>query len=222
MKIADQLYAYIWRNYQANNCNTFIIQTDQTTCLIDPGLKSFLPQLVRLMEQDGIRADDVHSVILTHCHPDHMEGASVFQEMGARVGIHKDDERFIKEVGPSFAAMLGMQMPDIAFDFYLDEGDLQIGEEPFKVLHTPGHSPGEIVLFWEKTGVLFSGDLVFPQGVGRTDFPGGDSAKLKEGIQRCSRLNATMLLPGHGEPILNAQEVTDNFEMIERLYFDHL
>ena len=222
MKINDQLYAYIWRNYQANNCNTFVIRSGKTTCLIDPGLKTFLPQLFQLMGQDGIRPEEVNIVILTHCHPDHMEGAVQFKQMGARVGIHKDDERFIKEVGPSLAAMLGMQLPDISFDFYLKEGDLQIGEEAFKVLHTPGHSPGEIVLFWETPRVLFSGDLVFPQGVGRTDFPGGDSNLLKEGIRRCSRLNAAMLLPGHGESILSAEEVAENFEMIERLYFDYL
>ena len=149
MKLNDQLFAYIWRNYQANNCNTFIVQSGKTTCLIDPGLKTFLPQLFKLMGQDGIHPEAVNVVILTHCHPDHMEGALQFQQLGARVGIHKEDERFIREVGPSFAAMLGMQLPDITFDFYIDEGELQLGGEAFKVLHTPGHSPGEIVLFWE-------------------------------------------------------------------------
>ncbi len=222
MKIGEKLYSYIWRNVQANNCNTFIIRTEKITCLIDPGLKVFLPPLFSLMEKDGIQPEEINTVILTHCHPDHMEGGVKLKEMGARIGIHQDDDTYIKEVGPSLAASLGMKMPDISFDFFLQEGELVLGDERLQVLHTPGHSPGAISLFWEENKVLFSGDLVFAQGVGRTDFPGGDGAKLKSSLQRCSKLGASMLMPGHGEAITTPEEVKNNFDMIEQYYFDSL
>jgi len=222
MKITENLYTYIWRNYQANNCNTFVVKTEEHTCLIDPGHKAFLKQLYPLMGDDGFQPEDMGSVILTHGHPDHMEGAIDFKELGARVGINKEEEDFLNEVGPSFARMLGFEMPEIAFDFYLQEGELQIGDQQFQVIHTPGHSPGSVSLFWEDPKVLFTGDLVFAQGVGRTDFPGGDGNLLKASIKRCRKLQPAMIMPGHGEPILSPDEVDRNFEMIERMYFNYL
>ncbi len=222
MKINEKLYAYPWRNYQANNCNSYVIRTPEATCLVDPGHEAFLPQLFRSMEEDGIRPDQVGSVILTHGHPDHLEGAIRLQKEGVPVGIHKEEEAYIREIGPYFARMFGFEMPELKFDFFLQEGDLRIGGEPFRLLHTPGHSPGSICLFWEEPRVLFSGDLIFAQGVGRTDFPGGDGNLLKESIRRCKTLGATMLMPGHGEPILDAEEVEKNFEIIERVYFEYI
>jgi len=222
MKIHDKLYGYIWNDYRANNCNSFVVQTGRETWLVDPGHTAFLPRLIQSMEEDGIRADQVTSVLLTHGHPDHMEGASTFREKGARVGIHREDEAFLREVGPAFARMMGLEMPELSFDFYLEEGELDIGGERFRVLETPGHSPGSVSLFWEETGALFSGDVVFAQGVGRTDFPGGDGATLKKSIQRCRNLAASRLLPGHGEMLNTPEEVEQNFAMIERMYFDYI
>ncbi len=222
MKICEGLYAYIWRDFQANNCNTFIIRSGEATCLVDPGHKPFLPKLYELMDADGIRPEDVTSVILTHAHPDHMEGESEFRSRGVRVGIHKVEEEYIQEIGPHFAKMFGWEMPELDFDFYLQEGELQIGDEQFQVIHTPGHSPGSISLFWIEQKILFSGDLIFAQGVGRTDFPGGDGNLLKQSIKRCRELHPAMLMPGHMECITNQEETEKNFEMIEKMYFDYI
>jgi len=222
MKMQDKLYAYIWNDFRANNCNTFVVRTERETCLVDPGHAAFLPRLFRSMEEDGLHPDQVTTVLLTHGHPDHMEGASALRERGARVGIHRDEEAFLREIGPHFARMMGLEMPDLHFDFYLEEGALDVGGEAFRVLETPGHSPGSVSLFWEGPGALFSGDLVFAQGVGRTDFPGGDGAILKESIRRCRALGASQLLPGHGETLDSAEAVERNFALVERMYFDYL
>jgi glyoxylase-like metal-dependent hydrolase (beta-lactamase superfamily II) len=151
-----------------------------------------------------------------------MEGGQTLRKQGARVGIHKEEEAYILEMGPYLARMLGIDMPEMSFDFFLEEGELLIGGERFQVLHTPGHSPGSVCLFWEEPKILFSGDVIFAQGVGRTDFPGGDGNLLKQSIRRCRALGAAMLMPGHGEPIYEADAVEKNFDMIERMYFDYI
>lgn len=219
MKVNDQVYAYIWRDPRANNANSFLIVSGRTRCLIDPGHAAFLPQLFRGMGADGFRPEEITSVILTHGHPDHMEGGLELQKRGARLGISRAEEAFLQEVGPYFARMFGLPMPELAFDFYLEEGTLTLGSVEFRVLETPGHSPGSISLFRTEDRMLFTGDLVFEQGVGRTDFPGGDGELLKQSIGRCRALEPSAILSGHGEMILDPAAVERNFDLIERIYF---
>jgi hydroxyacylglutathione hydrolase len=69
---------------------------------------------------------------------------------------------------------------------------------------------------------LFTGDLVFKEGLGRTDLPGGDGAKLKDSIKRLSDLEVEWLLPGHGEIISGAEKVRKNFTDIEQFYFAYV
>jgi len=75
-------------------------------------------------------------------------------------------------------------------DFYLGEGDLEVGEHRFQILHTPGHSPGSVSVYWPERKALFTGDVLFPGGLGRTDLPGGNGAQLKESIRRLAELDA--------------------------------
>jgi len=222
MKVNESTYAYIWRDPRANNCNTYLFVSGETRCVIDPGHKAFLPQLFRLMAADGFPPGRITSVILTHGHPDHMEGGLELQKNGARLGISAREEAYLREVGPQFARMFGLAVPDLAVDFHLQEGELRLGAEHFRVLETPGHSPGSVCLFHEAERTLFSGDLVFAQGVGRTDFPGGDSGLLKRSIQRCRQLKPAALLSGHGEMLRDETAVERNFETVERAYFDAL
>jgi len=219
MKVNDQVYAYVWRDPRANNANSFLIVSGETRCLIDPGHAAFLPELFRRMAADGVRPEEITSVILTHGHPDHMEGGLALQRNGVRLGISRTEEAFLEEVGPYFARMFGFEMPELAFDFYLEEGPLELGSLEVEILETPGHSPGSISLFRKDDRMLFTGDLVFEQGVGRTDFPGGDGQLLKKSIQRCRALHPSAILSGHGEMILDAAAVERNFDLIERMYF---
>ena len=69
---------------------------------------------------------------------------------------------------------------------------------------------------------LFTGDVVFNQGIGRTDLPGGDGSELKESIRTISRLNTDYLLTGHGDLVSGAEAVESNFKMIEDYWFSYL
>jgi len=90
------------------------------------------------------------------------------------------------------------------------------------IFHTPGHSPGSVSLFWPEQKVLFTGDLIFKEGIGRTDLPGGDSTLLKKSIKRRSDLEIEWLLSGHGDIISGRKEVKTNFEHIEHFWFSQI
>ncbi|MBW2120351.1 MAG: MBL fold metallo-hydrolase [Deltaproteobacteria bacterium] len=115
--------------------------------------------------------------------------------------------------------MMGIAIPRVPIDFHLKEGTLQVGGCLYQVIHTPGHSPGGICIYWPERRVLVTGDLVFYRGVGRTDFPGGDGKQLMESIEKVRRLDVEILLPGHGEIIVGEDRVQENFRAIEESYY---
>ena len=96
-------------------------------------------------------------------------------------------------------------------DMLVEEGDeIRLGSLSFKVLHTPGHSPGGMCLFG--AGVVVTGDTLFAGAVGRTDFHGGDITKLKESFQRLLSLPPdTEVLAGHGPNSTIGRERSENF-----------
>ena len=110
-------------------------------------------------------------------------------------------------------------MPAKPFQFFLKEGAFTVGGKTFRVIETPGHSPGSLCLFWEERGVLISGDTVFAMGVGRTDMAGGDPGLLGKSVRDLSRLPVDYLLPGHGDILAGRDMVRRNFEMLLSEFF---
>lgn len=221
MKLDTDLYAYTWKSMQENNCNSYLIGGDMPI-LIDPGHQHLVENLIKNMRKDGFDPQDVRVVLTTHIHPDHFEAAQTFAGPGVSIALHQEEEKFMEEVGREFYRSFGMEKPEIKVDFYLQEGDLQIGGKKFQVLHTPGHSPGSITLYWPEKKALFTGDVIFPMGVGRTDFPGGDGSLLRKSIERLAELDAEWLLSGHGEVLKGAKNIRRNFQYIRDNYFNFL
>jgi len=221
MKLESDLYAYIWEDMQENNCNSYVIGGDFPT-LIDPGHQHLTKNLITQMEKDGMRMEEIRLVLNTHVHPDHFEGTQTFARTGVLTALHQEEEKFMLEVGSQFYRALGMEMPQVKIDFYLEEGELRIGSKTLQVLHTPGHSPGSVSFYWPKKKALFSGDVVFPMGVGRTDFPGGDGVLLRDSIERLAQLDAEWLLSGHGQVIRGKKNIKRNFAYIRTDIFPYL
>jgi hydroxyacylglutathione hydrolase len=221
MKVDSDLYAYIWKSPSENNSNSFFIG-GEVPVIIDPGHQHLVKNLIKLMEKDGNRFEDVRLLIATHGHPDHLEAIQTFARGGVQVAIHEDEWKFLQEVGGQFYRAMGMEMPELKISFFLKEGELKLGSKTFQVIHTPGHSPGSISLYWPEKKALFTGDVVFPMGVGRTDFPGGDGGLLRDSIERLSQLDAEYLLSGHGEVIKGRQNILRNFAYIRSNYYDYL
>ena len=214
MKVLEQLYLYLWEDQRENNCNSVFID-GKVPLLIDPGHLNRVEILFDRMRQDGVDPDRIKAVIITHGHPDHFEGCRALENTGAKIGLSKREEQYIEEVGRPMYAQQGATMPQYRVDFYLKEGDLQVGRHEFQVLETPGHSPGSICLYWPRHRVLITGDVVFMQGVGRVDLPGGDGEVLKKSIARIAALPVELLIPGHGPAIPGSERVRRNFEFIE-------
>lgn len=221
MKLDSDLYAYIWKSTMENNANSFVVG-GEFPFIIDPGHQHLVKNLITQMEKDGNRFEDIRLIVATHGHPDHLEAIQTFSRGGVMVAIHPEEEKFLKEIGGQFFAAMGSKAPEMKVSFYLNEGELKLGSKTFQVLHTPGHSPGSISLYWPDKKALFTGDVVFPMGVGRTDFPGGNGMLLRESIERLAQLDVEWLLAGHGEVIQGKKNIQRNFAYIRSNYYDYL
>ncbi len=221
MKVTDGVYAYLWTNMMENNCNTYVLQ-GENLILIDPGLKHHVPGILEGMKKDGLNPDDIALIINTHSHPDHIDGVGYFAGNGPQITLHEEEQKFLNDVGKDFFKMFGLEQPSFEVDFYMTEGDLNVGDISLQVYHTPGHSPGSVCLHWPEKQVLVSGDVVFSGSVGRTDFPGGSGEQLKQSIEKISSLSSQHLLPGHNELVQGADEIKNNFNFIRRAFFSML
>jgi len=164
--------------------------------VIDPG--GDIPKILDAVRQGGLA---VQSIIATHSHPDHICGVAELKKAIPRAPfiLHKDEAAFLAnpEIDHYFA-MFGMgEAP--ACDQTVADGDrIAIGDEAFTVIHTPGHTPGGMCLL--SGGDLLTGDTLFVQGIGRTDFPGGSFDQLINSNQTrlFSLPDSTIIWPGHG------------------------
>ena len=175
----------------------YIVGCDETRqgIIIDPGGDE--DKILAACEQEKIT---VKYIVATHGHPDHVCGNARLKEAtGAEIVMHTDEAAFFgrSEIEQYFS-MLGLPASPPA-DKLVNDGDIiTAGNLSFKVLHTPGHTPGGICLY--SKAHLFAGDTLFVGGVGRTDFPGDDSKQLLSSIKEklLTLPMDTVVWPGHG------------------------
>ena len=213
MKILDNLYGFIWQSPSENNCNSFLIDGSKKI-LIDPGHRHLFQHVRRGLEQIGITPEQIDAVLVTHGHPDHLEMVGSFGAATRWAMSQIDYEFVLKYIGTRG------EMPKPAF--FLQEGDLVIGDRAFQTILTPGHSPGSVCLYWPEKKALFTGDVIFSQSIGRTDLPGGSGRELKESISRLAELDVEVLCPGHGDVVAGRENVKKNFKMVKDFWFNYL
>ena len=221
MKLRNEIYAYEWKNYSDNNCNTFYIG-EGVNALIDPGLTHYLPDLFNQMSADGIKKEDIRYIINTHSHPDHFQGSELFDAATVKIALHQKELDFLKGAGGELYGLFGISVPQIHINFPLEEGDAMLGDQLFKVILAPGHSPGSIGLYWPAQKALFCGDVIFQENVGRTDFPGGNGSLLKKSIISFSRLDLELLCPGHMGIVEGKEKIQGNFNIVIQNIFPYI
>ena len=164
--------------------NTYVVTDETKQCaIIDPGCcnDKERSELVNTIEAFGLKP-----VLLlnTHCHIDHIPGNKfVFEKYGLLPVIH-ENELEIMDRAPMFAEFFGFQCDVSPLpEKFLNEGDeVKLGNATFKVLFTPGHSPGSISFYSEKDKLVISGDVLFYRSVGRFDLPDANGKVLYNSI----------------------------------------
>lgn len=218
MRLRQGLYAYPWTDPWQNNCNSFVLGP-RPLVLVDPGHRRFLPRLFSAMRRDGLNPEELDLVVVTHGHPDHLEGVEDLQALGVPMAMHPEEERFVRGEGAQIFHALGLEVPRVRALAHLEEGELVLGGWRLEVLHTPGHSPGSICLWCPEDGVLLSGDLLFAWGMGRVDLPGSDPAAMRLSLERVFRLPVRLLLPGHGEFLEGRDAYLENAQYLRQAFF---
>jgi glyoxylase-like metal-dependent hydrolase (beta-lactamase superfamily II) len=172
------------------------------------------------LKQLGLGLSDIDLVVATHAHPDHFEAARVFKDTPALFAMGESDWRLVEEMGKHLGAAIEVEL--YTPDLLLRAGDLRVKGLELQVLETPGHSPGSVSLYWPDKKALFPGDVIFREGLGRTDLPGGNGQLLKASIKSLEALDVEWVLPGHGEPVSGAEEVKGNFARVEQYWFGYI
>ncbi|MBN1867452.1 MBL fold metallo-hydrolase [Candidatus Sumerlaeota bacterium] len=159
------------------------------------------------------------AVVLTHGHIDHTHDAGALaRETGVAILAHRADETLLADRVRSGADWLELSFESCKISRYLEDGtDLEVGDARLRVLHTPGHSPGSICLLGEDE--CLTGDLLFRDGVGRWDLPGGDPAALQKSLRRLAGACPTdaTILPGHGKSTTLVRERRSNPYLLDWL-----
>ena len=180
--------------------NSYIVGCEKTKkgMIVDAGADA--GRILKTAQKLGL---SVNTLVLTHTHIDHIAAAKqIIDAIGAKLAVHEAEDR--GKVSQTMSWMLGSfvgggfdKFPPV--DILLKEGDtLEVGELRFKVLHTPGHTPGGISLYGED--VVFTGDTLFQFGIGRTDFPGSSYEDMMSAIsgKLMTLPDETKVYPGHG------------------------
>ena len=189
------------------NCY-LVSDPDGHTLVIDPGSEP--DQIVRLLRNDGL---SVAAYLITHGHMDHISAlAALEREFPAPVGIHPADAKWafggMNQMPPSY------DIPTKPTNLKRALADNQEWTDfalHYRVLTTPGHTPGCVCFYFPEEKALFTGDTLFAGSVGRTDFPGGDDGLLTASLTRLAQLpNETAVFPGHGPQTTIGQEKRTN------------
>lgn len=178
------------------NCYVLACERTREALVIDPGgdLPDILDALTGLAAHGSL-------IALTHYHFDHVLAADGLRRATkAPLAIHRVEAALLAKP-PALFRFFQEERLSLTADRLLEDGDrLNVGDLTVEVVATPGHSPGGVSYWLEAEKVVFSGDTLFREGVGRTDFPGGNAELLLRSIR--DRLFAlpddTVVCPGHG------------------------
>lgn len=181
--------------------NTYVVADERggSAWIVDPamGSSAWVAETLRRLDVTPV------AVLDTHGHWDHVVENHVWHARGLPVWVGAGDEDWLEAPAPFNPALFGNPppTPGVTPARILQDGDvLELGARRFRLIATPGHSPGCTVALDEDAGVALVGDLVFAQGVGRTDFPRSDPAAMRASLERlfAEVPPDTLIHPGHG------------------------
>ena len=194
--------------------NTYVVYNQKDACaVIDPGC--YFPEEKQMLGV-WLHENHLHPNLLlnTHCHLDHVFGnkwVAGKYDLELQMG---EKELWTFNFAPESGVRWSMPFENYKGNIlFLKDGDeVMLGEDRLEVIFTPGHSVGHVVFNNSKQGFVIGGDVLFRNGIGRTDIPGGDSNLLLKSIrERLFTLpDDVIVYPGHGEPTTIGYEKENN------------
>lgn len=182
----------------ALQANTYLAVDEKTNegFIVDPG--GYNKVLTKEVRDNDVK---IKYIILTHGHSDHICGVNEHKAEfpDAKIVAYKDEEAMLEN--PNLNQSPGFGVPySTKADILVSDGDeLKVGDVTLKFIHTPGHTEGGMCIYVKEAKALFSGDTLFRQSIGRTDFPGGSYKKIMDSIRKKLFLlpDDTNVFPGH-------------------------
>lgn len=195
--------------------NTFVIYDEATkeAAIIDPGCYSKGEEslLSDFIETEKL---SIKYLINTHCHLDHIFGNNYVKSKYNPKYLIPQKDLFLLENAPKMGSAFGIEMDEVKHpDGFYDENTIfTLGKTEIKPIFTPGHTPGEYCLYAPDEGICIAGDVLFEQGIGRTDLWGGDYDILIHSIKTklLTLPDETVVYPGHGNPTTIGDEKRSN------------
>ncbi len=191
--------------------NCYLVGCEKTfqAAVIDPAWEG--KSIAAMADNDGWV---VTHILLTHTHFDHLGGLAELKEAtNAPIYVHPDAVPMMQNTTMS-AAFFGLKVaaPPAPDEMLAKDQVIEVGELALHVLYTPGHAPGHVCFHLPEYRVVFGGDLLFQEGVGRTDLPGGNYQKMMESIKNEILVlpEETQVFPGHGQATTVADEKRAN------------
>ena len=195
--------------------NTLVVWDDKTleTAIVDPGSSNSAEEkiLEELINKNKLK---VKYLINTHCHIDHILGCRFVKEKYNPVYLAPElDLPLLKNAQKQADAFdIIMEDPPLPDQFINEESIINLGDSVGKFIFTPGHSPGEFCIYFKEEKLCITGDVLFNEGIGRTDLWGGDYKTLIDSIE--SKLfklpDDVKIFPGHGETSTIGHEKFNN------------
>lgn len=206
-------------NLLQENCYVVSDETKEC-CIIDCGayINGEFKRIKDYIESNGLKP--VH-LLATHGHIDHNFGNDmVLQEWGLHVEVHEKDRMLMENMQQQADMIFGpgadIKLPQATVgNFFTEDDEITFGTHRFKIIETPGHSPGCVFFLCEEEKVAFSGDTLFRGSIGRTDFFGSSQFMIIMSLRSiCQMDDDIKVYPGHG------QETTIGYECATNMYLD--
>jgi hydroxyacylglutathione hydrolase len=194
----------------STNCYLVINEETKQTVVIDPA--ACPKYLMGHIKSEGL---DIQAILLTHGHFDHIMGIDDFlKEFPVPVYVHEGDKETINDASLNQSSIYTSGYTYSKASYTKDGQILSFAGYDFKVIHTPGHTPGGVCYYVEDEKVLFSGDTLFQNSVGRTDFVNSSTSDLVRGIKEKLYVlpDDVLVYPGHmGETTIGHEKTHNMF-----------